>query len=607
MAKKNPYGGKSPNPLAKLERRSDVTTRSLVRELRSRLASIRARIVATKDPAYAKSQEELFDAIARSLERFGKSLDRHLKDDVVSAATDAARRAEDEAGALVRWDEARLKRYWRYVAPQQGKNLAAVFTDKMSEDLITSLRQSLVEVEREAVIEGWTMNEKQKAVQDRWAQLARDDSAFKFVDRSGKTWDNARYLQMLTRTTSQRVYNDALADRFAEDGDRYARITSMGTPGCKACAAWQGQIVVLAGKSRQFPTLAEARAAGVFHPNCLCTLEYIDEDIDADEIKRQRDAGKVDWEDADAVQRRADEIAVRGLRDEGMSKAEAEDALTRRKLEDALRAGLFTDDAKALADGFTRERLAEFRKKGVPRFEFTKKGDKVGWHHGSAGGVVRIDRNDLAGGLKEVFGTEDEHIEPVLEPEPFKLKESMRPSPATAAMMAEAGIARSAAPLDLSATNPLLKTDFGARDNCTHCVVAGYLRLNGYDVVATPKEAGDRIDGRDFWKNKESTVIHAESLFADITEAMSGWGPGSVAEVRVPTSGTTARGHVFLALNRDDEVFLYDPQVGNSENCHVAIANAPVNGPRADSGWILRLDGNELSEEALKCFRQNHQ
>ncbi len=410
-AKGNPYGGKSKDPLAKLERRSRVTAKALAKSLGKSLAVIRGRIVAAETPAFARTQEELFADIAASFARFGRGLDKRLKDDVASAATDAAHRAKDASGGLVRWDESRARRYWRYVAPSQGKNLAAVFTNRMSDNLINTLRQSLVEVEREAAIEGMTANEKQKAVQERWAQTCRDPSAFKFVDSAGKVWENARYLQMLSRTTAQRVYNDSYADRLAEAGCEIARIVSMGAPGCKVCAAWQNQIVAVSGKSEKFPTLAEARAAGVFHPNCLCTLEYIDEDIEADEIKRQEEAGKVNWEDPDAVQARADEIAIEGMKADGMAEEEAKDALTRGKVEDAIRAGLFTDDAKALASSFTREQLAEFRKDGVPRFQFAKKGEHTGWRHGGAGGVVRIEDGDIAGGMKKIFGTEEKKEE----------------------------------------------------------------------------------------------------------------------------------------------------------------------------------------------------
>ncbi len=611
-AKRNPYGGKSPDPLARLRRRGDVTARSLVRALQSSLASIRARIATASDPAYAKSQEELYDGIARALGRFGKKLDRYLKDDVAFAATDAAHRADDMSGSILKWDEARARRYWRYVAPQQGKNLAAVFTDKMGEDIISSLRQSLVEVEREAVIEGWTMNEKQKAVQERWAELARDDSAFNFVDRSGKAWDNARYLQMLTRTTAQRVYNDALADRLAEDGSRYARIVSMGTPGCGVCAAWQQQIVVLGGRSRQFPTLADAREAGVFHPNCLCTLEYIDEDLDGEEIERQRDAGKVDWDDADAVQERADEIAVGEMRAQGMSKDEAEESLTRGKVEDAIRAGLFTDDAKSLAAGFTREQLAEFRKNGVPRFELAKKGDKVGFRRGSAGGVVHLDRDDIAGGMKEIFGEK--------EGEPPRRRE-WTPQTAlersTDAIMRQIGATHSEERLDPVTGNPHFgNTDEAApyRVNCQRCVPTAEARMRGYDVEASPRPmigAGRtrRSDPDDplysgtapgaanwlFPTFRDAQPIRYRQQ-SDIERQMAAWGDGTRAQIVCTWRGRRPSAHTFLAIQENGHTRFVDPQTG-SRDCSRYFRQIPRRGRRATIyNNFARIDNLEMND-----------
>ena len=38
---------------------------------------------------------------------------------------------------------------------------------------------------------------------------------------------------------------------------------------CKNCLEWKGQIVSLTGKTPGYPTLDDARAGGIFHPNCI--------------------------------------------------------------------------------------------------------------------------------------------------------------------------------------------------------------------------------------------------------------------------------------------------------------------------------------------------
>jgi hypothetical protein len=102
------------------------------------------------------------------------------------------------------------------------------------------------------------------------------------VDRSGRPWEEARYLQMVVRTTAQRVAVESQIDTLTGNGYRFGRISDDGDKDCPVCVAWEGKIILLVGQSRQFPTYAEAKAAGVWHPNCTHRLEYIDED----EVKR---------------------------------------------------------------------------------------------------------------------------------------------------------------------------------------------------------------------------------------------------------------------------------------------------------------------------------
>lgn len=402
------YGGHSSNPLAALEKRQFVTHKALVKGLKESMDAIKGKIASAKTPAFAASQEKLFAEISASYAEMAKQTDKYLKDEVTAAAMLGGKAAGRDAQGrdLVRWSEARCRRYWKYVNPQQGKNLAAVFTDKMAENSVLALRQAVVEVNRRAAIEGMSLKDQHKAIQESWNELAGDDSNFQFVDRSGKAWDNARYLQMLSRTTAQRVYRDSYADRLAESGFELVRITSLGAADCPVCKAWQGVICTLGKAGGKYPSIEEARAAGVWHPNCMCSMEYVDEELDAEDIETQAEAGPVDWSDEDAVQKRSDDIAVEKFKAQGMDDAEAADALTRSKLEEAIRTGLFAENSEDLAAGFTHEQLVEFRENGIPDFALAKKGEEIGFHHGSAGGVVRLDRKDIDGGMESIFGVD---------------------------------------------------------------------------------------------------------------------------------------------------------------------------------------------------------
>ena len=396
------YDGRSANPLAALEKRQYVTSKALVRGLKESLDAIKGKIATAKTPAFAESQRKLFAEISAAYAEIAKTTDKYLKAEVSAAAALGGKAAGKDAGGhdLVRWDEARCRRYWMYVNPQSGKKLAAVFTDKMAESTVIALRRSVVEVQRRAAIEGMSLKDQHKAILESWNALTGDDSNFQFVDKSGKAWDNARYLQMLSRTTVQRVYRDAYADRLAESGYKLVRITSLGAPDCPVCRAWQGVICTIAGTQGNLPTIDQAREAGVWHPNCVCSMEYVDEELDADDIEAQEKTAAVDWEDGDAVQERTDGMAIGKYKAQGMDDAEAEDALTRAKIEEALRTELFLENSEDIANGFSHGQLEEFRKKGIPDFALTKGKQKPGID----GDTIYIDRTHPQESLQDLLG-----------------------------------------------------------------------------------------------------------------------------------------------------------------------------------------------------------
>lgn len=389
-----------------------MTHKALTSALKKSMDEIKGKIASAKSPAFAASQQKLFDEIAASYAEMAQKTDKFLKDDVTAAAMLGGKAAAKDASAsgvaLVKWSEARCRRYWKYVNPQAGVNLAAVFTDKMAADTIAALRQSVVEVTRRAAIEGMSLKEQHKAILESWNGLTGDSSNFQFVDRSGKAWDNARYLQMLSRTTAQRVYRDSYADRLAASGFQLVRITSLGAADCPVCKAWQGVICAIAGGDGKYPTIEQARAAGVFHPNCMCSMEYVDEEADAEDIETQAEAGPVDWADEDAVQKRTDDIALDKFKAQGMDDAEAADALTRAKVEEALRTELFMENSEDMANGFTHEQLVDFREHGVPEFALTKGKQKPE----VADGRIYVDRKNPEESLHDLLGVTPVHVEP---------------------------------------------------------------------------------------------------------------------------------------------------------------------------------------------------
>ncbi|PNG17488.1 phage minor capsid protein [Streptomyces cahuitamycinicus] len=117
-----------------------------------------------------------------------------------------------------------------------------------------------------------------------------------FTDRSGRNWELAAYAEMAVRSVTARAAVEGHIDALAEIGVGLV-IVSDAPLECELCAPWEGEVLTLSGPpgpqslrvdhavqpERLFaPTrtvvvhvagsLIEARAAGLFHPNCRHSL-----------------------------------------------------------------------------------------------------------------------------------------------------------------------------------------------------------------------------------------------------------------------------------------------------------------------------------------------
>lgn len=108
-----------------------------------------------------------------------------------------------------------------------------------------------------------------------------------FVDVSGRAWRAGSYVEMLTRTGTQRALTEGRRTQLQASGFTYGLIQELPSA-CDACAPWAGAIVSLSNDLRPRQTLnlltgqpmtvtpratvEQARAAGWQHPNCRGTL-----------------------------------------------------------------------------------------------------------------------------------------------------------------------------------------------------------------------------------------------------------------------------------------------------------------------------------------------
>ncbi len=92
-----------------------------------------------------------------------------------------------------------------------------------------------------------------------------------FVDRAGRTWTIESYAEMATRTAAGQAAIQGHIDRLIEN-DRDLVIVSDAPEECPLCAPWEGRVLSLTGRTPGYPTVDQAMAAGLFHPNCRHTL-----------------------------------------------------------------------------------------------------------------------------------------------------------------------------------------------------------------------------------------------------------------------------------------------------------------------------------------------
>ncbi len=415
--------------LSKLTKKADAVATSAsvlvsrsIRDIRGELSNLSRELNLAGS---ADDRNRAYQMVRAKMNRLGRQLNRLMVAQNELAAKTAAQSASKMTGLEIKYSAKRAQAVCEMVTPAQGENLAAVFTDKMGAKIIGSLREATVAALREQAVAGGSLKETAAAMRDKWFEAVKDGVP-RFVDSSGHEWNTATYFQMNVRTNSMRVYNDCLIDDVArETGSDIMRISTGGSdPNCE-CAAWEGTLISLTGKTPGLPTYDDAKAGGCFHPNCVHTLEVVDEYADADEIKRAQahpfdkpDDDADIWEVQDNRKYEIDQ-AVK-MDEQGMTQDEARVAVDRDNLAASIRAGLIRGDAEDLVAKMTDAQVTALCPDGNPPeftpFKPTKAeladGAKEKWNHGKWGGVVHIDAKATAEDILKVCKVDEKADKP---------------------------------------------------------------------------------------------------------------------------------------------------------------------------------------------------
>ena len=154
------------------------------------------------------------------------------------------------------------------------------------------------------------------------------------------------YAEMLARTLTANTYREAAQDsileQFGEFGD-LVEILGRSAVDCSECKPYEGQILSLTGKTKGYTTIDEAKANGLFHPNCIHSFAVTDRVIEI--YKQNIPLGKFIETAAKNKQPLVNDYKVGGisnsivsyLREQNIDVVSKEINITYRKVQHALR------------------------------------------------------------------------------------------------------------------------------------------------------------------------------------------------------------------------------------------------------------------------------
>lgn len=212
------------------------------------------------------------------------------------AALDEVRRQGPAGTLATRLDEAQ-RALGRGAVDVQGQvaRLTAALTDRLQGTHLPIVRQSL-DVYREVISRATGpavigVETQQKAAQRAFRALT-DRGIAGFTDRGGRRWSLDSYVNMATRTAMVQSSVEAHNDQLSGLGIDLVQVSDVAGE-CRLCRPWEGKILIIRGAATASGphnirvlhgiddryitvsvagTVAEARDAGLFHPNCRHSL-----------------------------------------------------------------------------------------------------------------------------------------------------------------------------------------------------------------------------------------------------------------------------------------------------------------------------------------------
>lgn len=132
------------------------------------------------------------------------------------------------------------------------------------------VREQITQKMAEGMMGGKALNEVKKGIKSTIAE----QGIVTLKDKGGKSWSLDRYSEMLFRTKTVEARNRGLINRMVEYDYDLVQVSDHAGE-CQMCSPWEGRILSISGKTKGYPTVAEAESVGLFHPNCRHAINTI--------------------------------------------------------------------------------------------------------------------------------------------------------------------------------------------------------------------------------------------------------------------------------------------------------------------------------------------
>lgn len=144
---------------------------------------------------------------------------------------------------------------------------------------------------KESIAQGVLSGDTRKTIVAKVKQQIRDEGLEALRDRSGKKWTIDRYADMLVRTKMVEARNTGLANQMLANGNDLVQVSVNGSSH-EGCAQFEGEVLSITGETDGYTSLDDAKAGGLFHPNCKHTINAVNVSLAEKTYGYNKDTGE---------------------------------------------------------------------------------------------------------------------------------------------------------------------------------------------------------------------------------------------------------------------------------------------------------------------------